>query len=202
MLQINLTLGLPATGWTPASPWAPPSNSPSSQPCPCHGQENLGNRFAMMRQLQMLESMLEVFSSMLGAFQGQGSAACPPWQNPLPLASPPGPQAAPQPPHAQSQPQAQTPGGTQVQAPAPAQPQPGGGAKSGAPAGYKPMRGAVPPAVVARAKSLLSQPMGSEHPFEINGKRYLARLEHHYHPPGYQGGPNGWHKGVTVYEAT
>lgn len=74
--------------------------------------------------------------------------------------------------------------------------------KTGAPPGYKTMKGQIPAGVVARAKGLLSQPMGTEVPFELEGRRYMARLEPHYHPPGYQGGPNGWHKGVSVYEAT
>ena len=72
---------------------------------------------------------------------------------------------------------------------------------SGAPPGYKTISGQVPTGVVAKAKSLLSLPMGSEVAFELDGKRYLARLEQHYHPPGYKGGPNGWHKGCSVYQA-
>lgn len=73
--------------------------------------------------------------------------------------------------------------------------------RTGAPSGYKPIKGKIPTGVVSKAKSLLNQPMGTEVPFELEGRRYLARLEPHYHPPGYQGGPNGWHKGVSVYEA-
>lgn len=78
----------------------------------------------------------------------------------------------------------------------------GSGLKSGAPPGYAPITGRVPPGVVAQAKGLLHHDYGTEIPFELDGQRYLARLERHYHPPGYQGGPNGWHKGVTVYRAT
>ncbi len=78
---------------------------------------------------------------------------------------------------------------------------PPSGQTSGAPPGYHTMTGRIPPAVVAKARTLLRHDYGTEIPFEIDGKRYLARLEHHYHPPGYIGGPNGWHKGVTVYEA-
>lgn len=78
----------------------------------------------------------------------------------------------------------------------------GSGMKSGAPPGYAPITGRVPPGVVAEAKGLLHHDYGAEIPFELDGQRYLARLERHYHPPGYQGGPNGWHKGVTVYRAT
>lgn len=78
----------------------------------------------------------------------------------------------------------------------------GSGMKSGAPPGYATITGAVPPGVVSQAKTLLHHDYGTEIPFEVDGQRYLARLERHYHPPGYQGGPNGWHKGVTVYRAT
>ncbi|MCK6545981.1 hypothetical protein L6R52_08935, partial [Myxococcota bacterium] len=81
----------------------------------------------------------------------------------------------------------------------PATPHTPSGMTSGAPPGYQPIRGAVPPGVVAKARSLLHHEYGTEIPFELDGKRYLARLERHYHPPGYVGGPNGWHKGVTVY---
>ncbi|MBK6683032.1 MAG: peptidoglycan-binding protein [Deltaproteobacteria bacterium] len=78
----------------------------------------------------------------------------------------------------------------------------GSGMKSGAPPGYAPITGRVPPGVVTQAKGLLHHDYGTEIPFELDGQRYLARLERHYHPPGFQGGPNGWHKGVTVYRAT
>ena len=33
----------------------------------------------------------------------------------------------------------------------------------------------------------------------LHGKRYVFVLERHYHPDGFVGAPNGWHKGVTVY---
>jgi hypothetical protein len=157
-------------------------------------------RFAMMRQLQWMESMLERLAGMLGGAQqnqqplpcfGAGVPAC----GPSPCAPAPcsgGPVFSAPP----SAPAAGAP------APVPSAPQSGSsGMKSGAPPGYHTIKGAVPPGVTAKAQSLLNQPMGSEHSFEIDGKRYLARLEHHYHPPGYVGGPNGWHKGVSVYEA-
>ena len=41
--------------------------------------------------------------------------------------------------------------------------------------------------------------MGAEHYETLGGKRYVFVLERHYHPPGFVGAPNGWHKGVTVY---
>ena len=56
------------------------------------------------------------------------------------------------------------------------------------------------PGIVRAAYSFLDLRMGDERFLEIDGKRYVFRLEHHYHPPGFVGGPNGWHKGVTVYE--
>ena len=41
---------------------------------------------------------------------------------------------------------------------------------------------------------------GSEHVEEIDGQRYVFVLERHFHPQGFVGAPNGWHKGVTAYE--
>jgi hypothetical protein len=43
------------------------------------------------------------------------------------------------------------------------------------------------------------QPLGHEVPFELEGKRYVGRLEKHYHPPGSGREPVGEHVGVTVY---
>jgi hypothetical protein len=63
------------------------------------------------------------------------------------------------------------------------------------------MRGAVSKDVAKVAKSLLGKPFGTTTEFEAGGKSYVARNEPHYHPPGYVGGPTGWHQGVTVYEA-
>jgi hypothetical protein len=57
----------------------------------------------------------------------------------------------------------------------------------------------VTPAIVKVAKTFLDLPMGSERAVNVEGKRYVFVLERHYHPPGFVGGPNGWHKGVTVY---
>jgi hypothetical protein len=50
------------------------------------------------------------------------------------------------------------------------------------------------------ARSFLDLPMGAEREAEVNGVQCVFVLEWHYHPPGFHGGPNGWHKGVTVYE--
>lgn len=58
----------------------------------------------------------------------------------------------------------------------------------------------VTPEIVSVAQSYLDLPMGAERYVTLEGKRYVFVLELHYHPPGFVGAPNGWHKGVTVYE--
>lgn len=58
----------------------------------------------------------------------------------------------------------------------------------------------VSPAMVAQAEKFVKLPLGSERYATVDGKRYVFVLERHYHPPGFQGAPNGWHKGVTMYE--
>jgi hypothetical protein len=63
-----------------------------------------------------------------------------------------------------------------------------------------PFRGALDKSIIDAATNLLDHPMGTELILEVNGTPYGFRLEPHYHPPGYEGGPIGWHKGVTVYE--
>ena len=75
------------------------------------------------------------------------------------------------------------------------------GAPSGPPAGYKALTGTIPQGVGAMARQLLSGDFGTMTPFKVDGLKYMARVEPHYHPPGFKGGPNGWHKGVTVYVA-
>ena len=57
----------------------------------------------------------------------------------------------------------------------------------------------VTPEIVRVAKTFLDLPMGAERTVTIDGRRYVFVLERHYHPPGFVGAPNGWHKGVTVY---
>jgi hypothetical protein len=61
----------------------------------------------------------------------------------------------------------------------------------------------VTTAIGVAAKKILnenfSKPYGTEVPFESNGKKYVGRLEEHYHPPGGKAKPWGKHKGVTVY---
>ncbi|HVJ20945.1 MAG TPA: hypothetical protein VM686_36295 [Polyangiaceae bacterium] len=63
------------------------------------------------------------------------------------------------------------------------------------------LRGRLDPAVVEAARWFLNLPMGAGRFLSLNGKRYAFCLERHYHPPGYTRGPQGWHKGVTVYDA-
>jgi hypothetical protein len=59
------------------------------------------------------------------------------------------------------------------------------------------------PEVVAKATEILwanaSAMVGTEFPFELNGKHYIARMEMHDNPDGDPGRPQGEHKGVTVY---
>lgn len=59
------------------------------------------------------------------------------------------------------------------------------------------------PAIIEQAKQILEQhsdePFGYEVPFQLDGKRYLGRIEEHYRPPGSSEGPTGEHVGVTVY---
>jgi hypothetical protein len=66
------------------------------------------------------------------------------------------------------------------------------------------MRDAEVTAVLAsEAKRLLAlhhaAPYGSEYPFEVDGRRYLARLEQHYHEPGGPLKPWGYHPGISLF---
>ena len=63
------------------------------------------------------------------------------------------------------------------------------------------LRGRLDPAVVLAANEQLNLPMGVGRALSVNGHPYLFCLEPHYHPPdtGFQ--VDGWHKGVTVYDA-
>jgi hypothetical protein len=66
--------------------------------------------------------------------------------------------------------------------------------------GERVMLKVVTPEIVRVAQGLLDLPMGDERFVGIDGHKYVFVLERHYHPPGFVGAPNGWHKGVTVYE--
>jgi hypothetical protein len=61
-------------------------------------------------------------------------------------------------------------------------------------------RGLITPAIVRQAREYLDLPMGAERSADVEGHHFVFVLERHYHPPGFVGAPNGWHKGVTVYE--
>jgi hypothetical protein len=65
--------------------------------------------------------------------------------------------------------------------------------------------GETTPAIEQRAKAILDAnreaAIGTELTFEIDGRRYLARIEEHYHEPGGPHRPWGRHRGVTVYRA-
>ncbi len=60
----------------------------------------------------------------------------------------------------------------------------------------------VTPALTAEAKRILAahrhEPFGSEYPFEIEGCRYVGRIEQHYHEPGGPLKPWGYHPGVSL----
>lgn len=57
-------------------------------------------------------------------------------------------------------------------------------------------------AVARAAQTLLDLPMGAGRLRSVNGRQLLFCLELHYHEPGYERGPDGWHKGVTVYHTS
>ncbi len=49
-------------------------------------------------------------------------------------------------------------------------------------------------------RSSLDKPFGSKIPFEMDGKHYEARIEHHYHEPGGKARPWGWHRGISLFK--
>jgi hypothetical protein len=71
---------------------------------------------------------------------------------------------------------------------------------------FRRMRDAeVTPALTVEAKRLLAlhrtEPFGSAYPFELDGRRYLARLEEHYHEPDGPLKPWGYHPGISLFVA-
>jgi hypothetical protein len=62
----------------------------------------------------------------------------------------------------------------------------------------------VTPEIIAASQAILNEhadaPLGSEFPIQIEGKKYVARIEAHDNPTGSPGRPPGKHRGVTVYE--
>jgi hypothetical protein len=63
----------------------------------------------------------------------------------------------------------------------------------------------VTPELAAAAQRLLEKhpdaPFGTEFDLEYGGKRYVARIEEHYHEPGGPDRPYGHHRGVTLYRS-
>ena len=90
-------------------------------------------------------------------------------------------------------------GGTQQVASASATANEGSGGTDENAGGERVTLKVVSPEIVRVAKTFLDLPMGAERTVSIDGRRYVFVLERHYHPPGFVGAPNGWHKGVTVY---
>jgi hypothetical protein len=64
------------------------------------------------------------------------------------------------------------------------------------------VRGPINGAVLAAAREQLNLPMGFGRRLTVKGQNYLFCTEPHYHPPGYNNGPEGWHKGITVYQVS
>lgn len=59
------------------------------------------------------------------------------------------------------------------------------------------------PALIAQARIILAahhqDPFGTEVPFDIDGIRYIGRIEQHYHQPGGPLKPWGYHVGVSLF---
>jgi hypothetical protein len=81
------------------------------------------------------------------------------------------------------------------------------------PAGYRPLLPGENNQEIGAVASIIlrSSTLGDQTPFILNGKKYMARTEPHFHPPPPKGTdpsefhkfpkPWGWHKGVTVFKA-
>jgi hypothetical protein len=70
------------------------------------------------------------------------------------------------------------------------------------PENHRLIQGRIESVVIRAAAEQLNLPMGSGRFLAVNGKKYLFCLEPHYREPGTGSGPVGWHKGVTVYDAS
>jgi hypothetical protein len=57
--------------------------------------------------------------------------------------------------------------------------------------------------VVKMARQIINEhykdEFGTEIDFELGGKHFVGRIEHHYHPPGGELHPWGPHKGCSLY---
>jgi hypothetical protein len=79
------------------------------------------------------------------------------------------------------------------------------------PAGYRPLSGSentegVQQNAMRLWKELHNEPYGAMKEFEVDGQKYIARKEQHYHAPGFKGerkgwGPTGWHEGTSVFKS-
>ena len=58
-------------------------------------------------------------------------------------------------------------------------------------------------ALVKQARVIIlehyKKPFGTEIPFEVDGKRYVGRIEKHFHPVGGPAKPWGWHHGCSLF---
>jgi hypothetical protein len=60
------------------------------------------------------------------------------------------------------------------------------------------------PALIAAADDVLwdkDAPIGTDVMIEVEGQKYIARFEEHFHEPGGPQHPWGAHKGVTLFTA-
>jgi hypothetical protein len=64
---------------------------------------------------------------------------------------------------------------------------------------WRPIRGKVAPEIQRAAERLLRLPYGAERVVAVGDREYKFKVEPHYHAPGTRP-PEGWHKGVTVYD--
>ncbi len=65
-----------------------------------------------------------------------------------------------------------------------------------------PLHGRLERAVLVAANEQLDLPMGYGRLLPVGGRYYLFCAEPHYHAPGSGFTPEGWHKGVTVYDGS
>jgi hypothetical protein len=64
------------------------------------------------------------------------------------------------------------------------------------------IQGKIDPEVIRTASEQLDLPLGAGRYLSVGGQDYLFCLEMHYREPGSAPGPQGWHKGVTVFDAS
>ncbi|HEU4408183.1 MAG TPA: hypothetical protein VFS43_23170 [Polyangiaceae bacterium] len=86
-----------------------------------------------------------------------------------------------------------------VASPLPAKLEPGECSRTGR---RRQIQGKIDPAVIRTASEQLDLPLGAGRYLSVNGQNYLFCLEMHYREPGSGPGAQGWHKGVTVFDAS